>query len=59
MGIIEVFEVVPAGGLEPPRLAAPDFESGVSTDFTTQAHLWDGSIVFLILKLCKISVYKV
>ncbi len=29
--------VVPGGGLEPPRLAAPDFESGTSTSSITPA----------------------
>jgi hypothetical protein len=29
--------VVPVGGLEPPRLAATDFESVVYTNFTTPA----------------------
>jgi hypothetical protein len=30
-------EMVPVGGLEPPRLAATDFESVVYTNFTTLA----------------------
>jgi hypothetical protein len=29
--------VVPRAGLEPALLAEPDFESGVSTNFTTEA----------------------
>ena len=29
--------LVPRGGLEPPRLAAPDFESGTSTNSITEA----------------------
>jgi hypothetical protein len=34
-GFLEL--VVPVGGLEPPRLAATDFESVVYTNFTTPA----------------------
>ena len=29
--------MVPGAGVEPARLAAPDFKSGVSTDFTIRA----------------------
>ena len=34
---IPVHVVVPGGGLEPPHLAAADFESAASTNFATQA----------------------
>ncbi len=30
--------MVPEGGLEPPLPKKPDFESGVSTNFTTRAN---------------------
>ncbi len=45
-----IFNVVPGAGLEPARLAAGDFESPESTNFTTRAvfvetrimaHYWD------------------
>ena len=32
-----LFNLVPVGGLEPPRLSATDFESVVSTNSTTLA----------------------
>ena len=32
--------MVPVGGLEPPRIAATDFESVVYTNFTTLAQLY-------------------
>ncbi len=32
-----IFKVVPGAGLEPARLAAGDFESPESTNFTTRA----------------------
>ncbi len=32
-----VFNMVPEGGLEPPRLSAPDPKSGVSANSTTRA----------------------
>ena len=35
--------VVPRGGLEPPRLAAPDFESGTSTNSITEAGVCSGN----------------
>ncbi len=35
-------EMVPRGGLEPPRLAAPDFESGTSTNSITGAGVCSG-----------------
>ena len=35
--ILNFYRVVPPGGLEPPRPKASDFESDVSTDFTTAA----------------------
>jgi len=34
--------MVPRGGLEPPRLAAPDFESGTSTNSITGAGVCSG-----------------
>ena len=34
--------LVPRGGLEPPRLAAPDFESGTSTNSITEAGVCSG-----------------
>ena len=35
--------MVPRGGLEPPRLAAPDFESGTSTNSITEAGVCSGN----------------
>ncbi len=40
--------MVPVGGLEPPRIAATDFESVVYTNFTTPAE-------FVILSLSLLS----
>lgn len=37
VGLILKEEVVPVGGLEPPRSKATDFESVVYTNFTTPA----------------------
>ena len=34
--------LVPRGGLEPPLLAAPDFESGTSTNSITEACVCSG-----------------
>lgn len=36
--------MVPVGGLEPPLPKEPDFESSVSTNFTTLACKWGGII---------------
>ena len=38
--------VVPRGGLEPPRLAAPDFESGTSTNSITEAGVCSGNSAY-------------
>ena len=35
--MLDGFDVVPRAGLEPARLAAGDFESPASTNFTTRA----------------------
>ena len=42
--------VVPRGGLEPPRLAAPDFESGTSTNSITEAGVCSGKTALLTAK---------
>lgn len=46
--------MVPVGGLEPPRIAAPDFESGVST-ISPHWHVFeeDGIIGTVCLKIRK------
>ena len=38
--------LVPRGGLEPPRLAAPDFESGTSTNSITEAGVCSGNSAY-------------
>ena len=38
--------MVPPVGLEPTLLAEPDFESGVSTNFTTEARRADSSNIY-------------
>ena len=38
--------MVPRGGLEPPRLAAPDFESGTSTNSITEAGVCSGNSAY-------------
>lgn len=38
--------LVPPVGLEPTLLAEPDFESGVSTNFTTEARSADSSNIY-------------
>ena len=43
-------EVVPRGGLEPPRLAAPDFESGTSTNSITGAGVCSGKTALKLTK---------
>ena len=53
--------MVPRGGLEPPRLAAPDFESGTSTNSITEAGVCSGNSADLtVLKLLRLeSVTKI
>lgn len=46
------FIVVPVGGLEPPHISIPDFESGVST-ISPHWLLRVGMIVIYCLKYCK------
>ena len=52
--------VVPRGGLEPPRLAAPDFESGTSTNSITEAGVCSGNSAYfdILLLLRHESVTK-
>ena len=45
--------MVPLDGLEPSLLAEPDFESGVSTNFTTKA--LNPILKILILKTLKVG----
>ena len=40
-----IFLMVPGAGIEPARLAAGDFESPASTNFTTRA-MFDGALSF-------------
>jgi hypothetical protein len=42
--------MVPRGGLEPPRLAAPDFESGTSTNSITGAGVCSGKTALKLTK---------
>ncbi len=53
--------VVPRGGLEPPRLAAPDFESGTSTNSITEAGVCSGKSAYFatLLLLSHESVTKI
>ena len=53
--------MVPRGGLEPPRLAAPDFESGTSTNSITEAGVCSGNSALLakLLELRHESVTKI
>jgi hypothetical protein len=44
-GTVFNYQMVPGAGLEPARLAAGDFESPESTNFTTRAEISSGGIM--------------
>ena len=59
VGLGHIKTLVPRVGLEPTRLAAPDFESGTSTNSITEAGAYTTKNLLRKVKRCKFNKNEV